>query len=68
MFVLSLLFCGIALNRDLLTFSEEKCCGPGAKMSNPVEWEKQLSNQEVMNLTNTTYFKNQEGWMDEQPN
>lgn len=68
MFVLSFLFCDIVLNRDLITFSEEKCSGPGAKMSNRVEWAKQLSDQEVMNLTNTTCFKNQEGWMDEQPN
>ncbi|KAK9919979.1 hypothetical protein M0R45_028549 [Rubus argutus] len=54
-------------SEDLITFSEEKCSGPGANMSNRVEWEKQLSDQ-VINLTNTTYFISQEGWMDEQPN
>nr|XP_011466177.1 PREDICTED: probable pectinesterase 29 [Fragaria vesca subsp. vesca] len=55
-------------SEDLITFSEANCSGPGANMSYRVKWEKQLSHQELMHLTNTTDFINQEGWIDEQPN
>ncbi|XP_062005577.1 probable pectinesterase 29 [Rosa rugosa] len=52
--------------RNLISFSEANCRGPGANMSKRVNWEKKLSDQEVNDLTSLSYI-NQDGWIEKQP-
>ncbi|KAK9949213.1 hypothetical protein M0R45_004746 [Rubus argutus] len=52
---------------DSITFSEAKCRGPGADMSRRIPWEKNLSDDEIIYLTNIASFINQDRWLEKQP-
>nr|XP_011466348.1 PREDICTED: probable pectinesterase 29 [Fragaria vesca subsp. vesca] len=52
---------------DVITFSEANCRGPGADLSRRISWEKKLSDEEVISLTNTASFIDQDGWLGKQP-
>ena len=55
------------INRELITYAEENCYGPGADKSKRVKWEKKLSVGERNRLINVNYFINQDGWLQKQP-
>lgn len=41
--------------------------GPGANMSGRVDWEKKLSDEELVEYVTLDKFINQDGWLERQP-
>ena len=54
------------LCREMITYAEIGCIGPGADMSKRVKWEKNLSEEEVRQIVRVRLFINQEMWLQEQ--